>query len=58
MGKARIHQGLGLTRAGHNGGLAGSRPPDLSQASEQTGRQGLWAETTFLLHCVPSPRPW
>lgn len=35
MGKVRSYQGLRLTQPGRNGGLAGSRPPDQSQASEQ-----------------------
>lgn len=56
MGKARIYQGLGLTQAGHDDGLAGSRSPPTYHRPQS--RQGLWAETTFILHCVPSPRPW
>lgn len=32
------------TQAGHNAGWS-SAPPNLSRASRQAGRQGLWAET-------------
>lgn len=44
VGKARIPQVLGLRLVTM---AAGSQPPNPSRASEQVGRQGLWAETTF-----------